>query len=103
MSDLQHYDATNGQMPLGWGDVDHLPRAALIAAKRGNPQRADEVELEHIRRTQEGPVVDEDGGRIPGFAHRLIRGFGRGGQLAVEWRTISKTIYTDIDGKEITP
>ncbi len=122
MSDLQHYDDTSGQLPiatidqvpLDWGDVAHLPAAAHHAAMRGNARRADDIELEHIRRTQFGVVLREDqhdhGGRPThasdepitlGTPMRIVRGLGKSGRMAVEWRTEGGTVYADIDGKEI--
>lgn len=106
MSDLQHYDTTTGQMPLGWGDVAHLSRAALVSAHNGNVKRADEAELEYIRRTLDGLYLDPANNTLmemsPAVPLRLVRGFGKQGVLAVEWRLEDNTIvYSDIDGKEI--
>lgn len=90
-----------GQRVLGEGDVEHLPAAALQAAKRGNVARADDAELEYIRRTQFG-VKLADGEAVLGVPQRIVRGYGAAGRLAVEWCTMDGTKYANIDGQEIT-
>lgn len=94
-------DDTGRQMLLGEGEAEHLPAAALRAARRGDAARADDAELEFIRRTQFG-IELKDGRVAIGVPRRLVRGHGEAGRLAVEWCTIDGTFhYTDIDGKEL--
>jgi hypothetical protein len=102
MAITTHDDEGEGQLAMMFDHerIMHLPGVALAAARKGNVDRADAVELAHIRRTQTGVTLAD--GRVQfGTPQRLIRAYGQAGQLAVEWCTMDGMVYTDIDGKEI--
>lgn len=86
--------------------INEIKRKAARAARKGDVQEMDRLELEYIKRvvplTVASPDDPDERSRIMAQPTHLIRGAGPNGETRIRWMRCDATIvHSDINGHQV--
>lgn len=86
--------------------IDEIKRKAARAARKGDVQAMDSLELEYLKRavplTVENPECKDERAQIMASPTHLFRGAGPNGETRVRWvRFDGEIVHSDINGHQV--